>query len=51
VLQSRMLDDDVLIDYARTGFERPRTWLGHWLQRRTPTMSSGAAATQTGVRG
>jgi hypothetical protein len=51
VLQSRMLDDDVLIDYARTGVERPRTWLGHWLQRGTPTMSSGAAATQTEVRG
>jgi hypothetical protein len=50
-LQSRMLDDDVLIDYARTGVERPRTWLGHWLQRGTPTMSSVAAARQTEVRG
>ena len=32
-LQSRLLDDDVAIDYVRTGVERPRTWLGRWLQR------------------
>ena len=32
-LQSQLLDDDVAIDYVRTGREPPRTWLGRWLQR------------------
>ncbi len=32
-LQSQLLDDDVAIDYVRTGHEPPRTWLGRWLQR------------------
>lgn len=50
-LQSRLLDDDVAIDYVRTGIERPRTWLGHWLQRWTPPTSSVAAPTQAEVRG
>lgn len=31
--QSRLLGDDVAIDYVRTGRERPRTWLGRWLER------------------
>jgi Trk K+ transport system NAD-binding subunit len=47
-LQSRLLDDDVVIDYVRTGVERPRTWLGHWLQRATPV---SASVTQAEVRG
>jgi hypothetical protein len=50
-LQSLLLDDDVAIDYVRTGIERPRTWLGHWLQRWTPPTSSVAAPTQADVRG
>lgn len=50
-LQSRLLDDDVAIDYVRTGVERPRTWLGHWLQRRTPLTSPVAVAAQAEVRG
>jgi voltage-gated potassium channel len=43
-LQSRLLDDDVAIDYVRTGVERPRTWLGHWLQRAAPVTTSVAQA-------
>lgn len=35
-LQSRLLEDDVAIDYVRTGRERPRTWIGRWLQRTVP---------------
>lgn len=33
LVQSRLLEDDVVIDYVRTGLERPRTWIGRWLQR------------------
>ena len=50
-LQSRLLEDDVVIDYVRTGFERPRTWLGHWLQRGTSPTLPVAAAPQAEVRG
>jgi Trk K+ transport system NAD-binding subunit len=32
-LQARVLDDDVSIDYVRTGREPPRTWVGRWLER------------------
>jgi Trk K+ transport system NAD-binding subunit len=32
-IQLRMLEDDIAIDYVRTGVEPPRTWLGRWLQR------------------
>lgn len=32
-LQLRLLGDDVAIDYVRTGRERPRTWVGRWLER------------------
>lgn len=32
-LQLRMLEDDIAVDYVRTGVEPPRTWLGRWLQR------------------
>ncbi len=49
-LQSRLLDDDVAIDYVRTGVERPRTWLGHWLQRWVPVSTSVATETQVEVR-
>jgi Trk K+ transport system NAD-binding subunit len=36
-LQAMLFEDDVLIDYVRTGHERPRTWLGRWLQRSLPS--------------
>ena len=42
-LQSQLLDDDVAIDYVRTGQEPPRTWLGRWLQR-TALASAPVAA-------
>lgn len=32
-LQARLVGDDVAIDYARTGREPPRTWVGRWLVR------------------
>jgi len=50
-LQSRLLDDDVAIDYVRTGVERPHTWLGRWLQRGTTLPAVGASGTQAGERG
>jgi Trk K+ transport system NAD-binding subunit len=49
-LQSRLLDDDVAIDYVRTGVERPRTWLGRWLQRGTALSGVVATGTQAGER-
>ena len=47
-LQSQLLDDDVAIDYVRTGQEPPRTWLGRWLQRTglTPTPVTSTSETQ-----
>ncbi len=32
-VQSRLLHDDVAIDYVRTGREPARTWVGRWLER------------------
>lgn len=32
-LQCRVLDDDVAIDFVRTGHEPPRTWVGRWIER------------------
>jgi Trk K+ transport system NAD-binding subunit len=32
-LQRRTLDDDIAIDYVRTGHEPSRTWLGGWINR------------------
>ncbi len=50
-LQSRLLDDDVAIDYVRTGVERPRTWLGRWLQGGTTLPAMAATGAQAGERG
>jgi hypothetical protein len=50
-LQSRLLDDDVAIDFVRTGVERPHTWLGRWLQRGTTLPAVVTAGTQAGERG
>jgi hypothetical protein len=49
-LQARLLDDDVAIDYVRTGVEQPRTWLGRWLQRGTALPGVVATGTQAGER-
>jgi Trk K+ transport system NAD-binding subunit len=49
-LQSRLLDDDVAIDYVRTGVERPLTWLGRWLQRGATRPAVVATGTQAGER-
>jgi Trk K+ transport system NAD-binding subunit len=46
-LQSRLLDDDVAIDYVRTGHETPRTWLGRWLQRTALTSAPVTPKTET----
>lgn len=46
-LQSQLLDDDVAIDYVRTGQEPPRTWLGRWLQRTAQASAPVTSKTET----